>query len=137
MSNVEGLAAFQGQVEALLETLRETSVLVDDFRPENQPRILSQLNEAVSQMDRVAHSASEAGSDVLMPKTLFNYIDNGRNPDIFTKELIASSVRESEVCKGKLVALDDYLEQLAAKALAEFPELEPHLKRLKKHPDNE
>lgn len=121
----------QSAIEALVDTIGQTSVLVEDFRPENQGRILSNLHKTVVTLDKIASSATVAGANVQIPKQLFEYVDAGKNPELFTKQLISSTVRDSEIAKGKVTALLDFHSCLEKDAIEAFPELEPVLKKTK------
>lgn len=56
-----------------------------------------------------------------------SFIDTGRNPDLYTHEVLAGLVRESEQVRGKLHALADYEALLRAEMVAAFPQLDAHL----------
>lgn len=87
------------------------------------------MQKIVSHFDNVAKIGNDVGKDVLLPKELFNFLDVGTNPDLFTKQVLEGSVRESEICKGKIDALSDFHDVLEKEVISAFPELEKDLKR--------
>jgi hypothetical protein len=111
-------------IEQLLDALHKTSVLLEEFRPENQGRLQDGVSRLPAQLDAVAVAASSNQVRALsVPRQLFDFLDSGTNPDLLTKQLIERAVAESELCKGKVVALADYHAQLHAEAVNAFPEL--------------
>lgn len=119
-----GESVLDSSIEKLLETLRKTSVLVEDFKLENQERVLDGLQQVAAELDAVGAVAASHGRAIRMPKRLWDFVDAGRNPQLFTKQVVADAVRESEVCKGKVLALQDYYSHLRRLTLQYFPELE-------------
>lgn len=55
-------------------------------------------------------------------------MDGGRNPDLYTRALLAGLVRESEIVHGKLFALARFEELLVAQVVQHFPHLETELR---------
>lgn len=57
-----------------------------------------------------------------------SYLDQGKNPDLFTKEVLSGLVRESEIVRGKMRALAHFEEELQREVVAHYPHLEPHIR---------
>ncbi len=65
------LKQLEASLEALLETLRTASVLVEDYRAENSGRLLSSVNGVVQQFGVIAAQARAVGQTVALPRELF------------------------------------------------------------------
>ncbi len=123
---------FEATVEHLLDALHKANVLLEDYRPENQARIVEAIGGLPAHLDAMA-AAAAAGpvADLRVPRELFDFLEAGQNPDLFTRQLLASAVAQSELCKGKVEALADYRDALERETIAVFPELQAELQRVK------
>lgn len=65
------LKQLESSLEALLESLRTASVLVEDYRAENSGRLLSTVNGVVQQFGVIATQARTVGQNVALPRELF------------------------------------------------------------------
>jgi len=102
----------QETIETLLETIRTAIVVVEDFQPVSQPVLNSKLNKIVSQLD--ALESSKDLFDVDIPLEVFDFIDRGRNPDVFLKECAEQVMERNQATKGKVEALQAFKEALEA-----------------------
>jgi mediator of RNA polymerase II transcription subunit 10 len=123
---------FEATVEQLLDALHKASVLLEDYRPENQARIVEAIGGLPARLDAMA-AAGAAGpvADLRVPKELFDFLEEGQNPDLFTRQLLASAVAQSELCKGKVEALAEYRDALERETVAVFPEMQAELQHVK------
>ena len=115
---------FEAEIKFLLEDIRKTTMIVEDFRVENQARLLEDIQKIVSRFDKISKLADESAKNILLPKELFAFLDSGTNPDLFTKQVLESSIRDSEICKGKIEALSEFADLLQKEAIAAYPELQ-------------
>lgn len=58
-----------------------------------------------------------------MPPELLEYVENGRNPDIYTREFVELVRRGNQLMRGKTRAFADFRDILAADMAAAMPEL--------------
>jgi mediator of RNA polymerase II transcription subunit 10 len=59
----------------------------------------------------------------LIPPELVQYVDNGRNPDIYTREFVELCRKSNQQLKGKMNAFADFRDVLAEKMGKALPEL--------------
>lgn len=86
-------------------------------------------NEVITHLSSLSSSASNRnpdGSDTLplIPEELLEQIDEGRNPDAWSKNRMARLVSDSQQLAGQRWAIERYREQLAGRVGKLFPELE-------------
>jgi mediator of RNA polymerase II transcription subunit 10 len=58
-----------------------------------------------------------------IPPELIGYIDNGRNPDIYTREFVELARRGNQLMKGKMDAFSSFRDVLAEEMENSMPEL--------------
>jgi mediator of RNA polymerase II transcription subunit 10 len=65
-----------------------------------------------------------------VPPELLAYVENGRNPDIYTREFVETVRRGNQLLKGKLHAFGSFRDVLAAEMAAAMPELRQDVDRV-------
>ncbi len=122
------LQQFETSIEQLLDALNRASVLLEDYRPENQSRVIEAVGRLPAHLDAMAAAAATPEvAELRVPRQLIDFVDAGTNPDLLTRQLLDAAVTQSERCKGKVEALADYEAALQREALSAFPELAAHL----------
>ncbi len=65
-----------------------------------------------------------------VPPELLEYVENGRNPDIYTREFVELVRRGNQLMRGKAAAFDSLRDVLAADMAAAMPELRDDVERV-------
>ena len=65
-----------------------------------------------------------------MPPELLEYVENGRNPDIYTREFVELVRRGNQLMRGKAAAFDSLRDVLAADMAAAMPGLRDDVERV-------
>ncbi|ATZ54544.1 Bcnut2 [Botrytis cinerea B05.10] len=78
-----------------------------------------------SHFDKVAGKATDLA---YVPQDVIHYIDNGRNPDIYTREFVEAARKNNQLMRGKMQAFGDFRDVLAREMENVFPELEEDIK---------
>ena len=80
-----------------------------------------QLSRSLSDV----HAAAARGEEALpkVPIELIQYVENGRNPDIYTREFTELVRRTNQVMKGKREAFGRFRDVLASQIKSAMPEL--------------
>ena len=69
-------------------------------------------------------TASSSGAALPhIPPELIQYVDNGRNPDIYTREFVELARRGNQLMKGKMAAYADFRDVLAGEMGRALPEI--------------
>lgn len=92
----------ESQIEIFVENIRQLGIIVSDFQAQNGQVVLDQkINQVVSSLrdiDRIKDSIQ----DVQLPIEVFEYIDSGKNPQIYTKDYMDKALRKNEQVNGKI-----------------------------------
>lgn len=65
-----------------------------------------------------------------MPPEIIDYIDQGRNPDIYTRELVEAVQRSNQYLKGKSEAFAGFRDILAEEINKAIPECKGDVERI-------
>lgn len=65
-----------------------------------------------------------------VPPELLEYVENGRNPDIYTREFVELVRRGNQLMRGKMHAFGEFRNVLAREMATALPELRPDVERV-------
>ncbi|XP_014243263.1 mediator of RNA polymerase II transcription subunit 10 [Cimex lectularius] len=116
-SSLENL---ETQLEMFIENVRQIKIIVSDFQPQGQNVLNQKIQSMVNGLQEVDRLKSQV-QDVLVPLEVFDYIDNGRNPQIYTKDCIEKALTKNEQVKGKIDAYRRFKSYLLVELNNVFP----------------
>lgn len=65
-----------------------------------------------------------------IPPEVINYVEDGRNPDIFNREFVEMAQRFNQLLKGRYAAYAQMRDILAKDIMTAIPELTPDVKKI-------
>lgn len=79
------------------------------------------------------HPAAPTIRSILIPPEVIDYVANGRNPDIYTREFVENVQRGNYVLNGKMQAFGSFAEMYARETKSAMPEMAGDMDRLMEH----
>ncbi|KAF8473960.1 transcription factor subunit Med10 of mediator complex-domain-containing protein [Kalaharituber pfeilii] len=129
MTHVQGqqlgtpLDNVEKQLRSIIQTLFEASVAISDYAGSSSTELIaSQMNRLVSQYQELDRTKETL--DVTIPREIVMYVEDGRNPDIYTREFVEIVAKQNQFMNGKMRAFGDFRDILADQIVTAFPELE-------------
>ncbi|KAM7311067.1 mediator of RNA polymerase II transcription subunit 10 [Ixodes scapularis] len=95
------LEALETNLEMFIENVRQLGIIVSDFQPQGQTTLNQKINHIVTLMQEVDKCKPQV-QDIQVPLEVFDYIDQGRNPQLFTKDCMEKALAKNEQVKGKI-----------------------------------
>ncbi|KAK9451786.1 transcription factor subunit Med10 of mediator complex-domain-containing protein [Limtongia smithiae] len=119
------LQAQEDRLHQIIETILELAISVHDYESVAQSRdaVVARVNLFTSQLAELESAARESLADVLVPREIIQYIEDGRNPNVYTREFIELLVKQNQFVNGKLHAMRDFRDVLADQIREAYPEL--------------
>ncbi|GEQ67187.1 hypothetical protein JCM33374_g851 [Metschnikowia sp. JCM 33374] len=119
----EPLDATASQLAYLVESFLDLGVLVHDNQgtPQSHSALTRKTNQVVSQLSGLTNSPFT--SQYPIPIDVLTYIEDGRNPDIYSREFVEVTAKSNARLKGKMMAFRKLSEVLGDKLVEEFPHL--------------
>lgn len=119
----EPLAAIASNLQSLIESLIELGVMVHDFQgtPQSHTALMHKSNQVVSLLSGLTNSPF--AQQYPIPVDVISYIEDGRNPDIYTREFVEVTAKTNARLKGKMLAFKKLRDVLGQKLIQEFPHL--------------
>ncbi|KAI4471915.1 mediator of rna polymerase ii transcription subunit 10 [Holotrichia oblita] len=116
-SSLENL---ETQLEMFIENVRQIHIIVSDFQPQSQNVLNQKLQSLVHGLQEVDKLKSQV-QDVHVPLEVFDYIDQGRNPQLYTKDCIEKALAKNEQVKGKIDACRKFKANMLLELSRVFP----------------
>ncbi|XP_048416120.1 mediator of RNA polymerase II transcription subunit 10 [Stegostoma tigrinum] len=108
-------------LEKFIENIRQLGIIVSDFQPSSQAGLNQKLNSMVTGLQDVDKCRQQL-HDINVPLEVFEYIDQGRNPQLYTKECLERALAKNEQVKGKIDTLKKFKGLLIHELSKVFPE---------------
>lgn len=114
------LENLETQLDSFIENVRQIKIIVGDFQPQGQQVLNQKIQAMVHGLQELDKMKSQVG-DVHVPLEVFDYIDQGRNPQIYTKDCIEKALTKNEQVKGKIDAYRKFKSHLLTELSGSFP----------------
>ncbi|KAI9335376.1 mediator complex, subunit Med10 [Zopfochytrium polystomum] len=121
MSTSTPLEEAERKLEDALETLLKISITVANYQPESGPVLQRRINEYVTQLADL--DVLKEDLDVRVPLSVLEAIDEGKNPDQLTRDLVQILVDKNQKTNGRVRAMQDFSKELTSELQRNYPSL--------------
>ncbi|KAG5921909.1 hypothetical protein E4U42_005668 [Claviceps africana] len=122
------------QLKDVIQDLYQVMVQVSTYDTTGRPtrEVLSNEVKTLSRSLQTIHATASSPHVVLpsVPPELLEYVENGRNPDIYTREFTELVRRGNQLMRGKCLAFGQFRDVLAREMAAALPELRADVDRV-------
>ncbi|XP_068092815.1 mediator of RNA polymerase II transcription subunit 10 [Hyperolius riggenbachi] len=108
-------------LEKFVENIRQLGIIVSDFQPSSQAGLNQKLNFMITGLQDIDKCRQQI-NEITVPLEVFDYIDQGRNPQLYTKECLERALAKNEHVKGKIDTLKKFKNLLIQELSKAFPE---------------
>ena len=115
----------EDNLEQFIETVRQLGIIVSDFQPQSQAVFYQKINSLISNLKDIENCKTSL-SDVYIPLEIFEYIDAGKNPQLYTKDCIEKALSKNEAVKGKIDIYRKFREELTNQLSSIYPEIKEY-----------
>ncbi|TRY72696.1 hypothetical protein TCAL_03396 [Tigriopus californicus] len=114
------LDRLEQQLERSIENVRQIKIIVSDFQPQGQPALNQKLQQVVKDLQEIDKLRPKV-QDLQVPLEVFDYIDEGRNPQYYTKDCMEKALAKNEEERGKIDAYRMFKARLMLELTNVFP----------------
>ncbi|CAH1415356.1 unnamed protein product [Lactuca virosa] len=107
-------------IQKTLGTIHQLYLTVSSFNVSSQLPLLQRLNTLVMEMDNMAKLSEKC--NIQVPMEVLNLIDDGKNPDEFTRDVLNSCIAKNQITKGKTDAFKGLRKHLLEELEQAFPD---------------
>lgn len=124
MAPVKDTSNVHMTIKDIIQHLSEIQIQTHGYVPETQDLMVDKMTDLAQSLARLQSLTSPTASpnnhihDIQIAPEIVDYVDDGRNPDIFTRDFVENVQRGNAVINGKQQAFRDFTE-IYAKALKE------------------
>ncbi|CAR24561.1 mediator complex subunit NUT2 [Lachancea thermotolerans CBS 6340] len=125
----EDLSLSEQQLRSIIESFVELGVSVYDFPGtlEATQGMMTNLKRNVDRLRQLNKQSNDPESQLNnfnVPIEVAQYIEDGRNPDVYTRDFVEAIRRSNQYQRAKMNALGQLRNKLAEKIIAEFPDMQ-------------
>lgn len=86
----------------------------------------------IKQFVRVLLDLTKTGrrTTVTVPIDLIDFVENARNPDIYTRQFVEEAMRLNQELKGKIEALAEFRDILAREMMSAIPDIKEQVQQI-------
>ncbi|ODQ68568.1 subunit of the RNA polymerase II mediator complex [Nadsonia fulvescens var. elongata DSM 6958] len=123
-SNPAALAKTEAQLKRVIETFIELGVMVHDFQGtvEAKEGLVERVNMTTQQFRSLVETSADLTEAI--PIDVIQYIEDGRNPDVYTREFVEVLAKQNHYLNGKMEATRQFRDILAEQIKIAYPDLE-------------
>ncbi|XP_073285486.1 mediator of RNA polymerase II transcription subunit 10b-like [Primulina huaijiensis] len=107
-------------IQKTLGILHQLYLTVSSFNVASQLPLLQRMNTLVSELDNMTKLAENC--NIQVPMDVINLIDDGKNPDEFTRNVLNSCIAKNQITKGKTDAFKGLRRHLLEELDLAFPD---------------
>ncbi|TMS35890.1 hypothetical protein L596_003182 [Steinernema carpocapsae] len=108
-------------LEQFQENARHLGVIATEFTPKSQEPLNQKLHTLISGLQEIDNLKSQF-ADVKVPLELLEYLNNGKNPHIFTREMLMRTSDRNKEVNGKIELYTKFRARLLNELGQEVPE---------------
>ncbi|SCU98131.1 LADA_0H10770g1_1 [Lachancea dasiensis] len=129
----DDLAGVEQQIGAIIESFVELGVSVYDFpgTSEAAQGMMTNLKRNVDRLGKLNKQSNDPDSQLNLfqiPIEVLQYIEDGRNPDVYTRDFVEAIRRSNQYQRAKMNGVKQLRDKLAHKIVEEFPDMEASVK---------
>ncbi|KAL9228082.1 hypothetical protein vseg_003698 [Gypsophila vaccaria] len=106
-------------IEKTLGILHQLYLTVSSFNVASQLPLLHRINSLVGELDELIKLSQQC--DIQVPLEVLNLIDQGSNPDAFTRDILNSCISKNQFTKGKTDSFKSLRKHLLEELEQAFP----------------
>uniref|UniRef100_A0A1I7XB44 Mediator of RNA polymerase II transcription subunit 10 n=1 Tax=Heterorhabditis bacteriophora TaxID=37862 RepID=A0A1I7XB44_HETBA len=108
-------------LEQFQENARHMGVIASDFNSRSQEPLNQKIHTLISGLQELDHLRSQF-SDVKIPLELLDVLDQGKNPQLYTKEVLERTLQKNKEVNGKVEIYKKFRACLLKELGEELPE---------------
>ncbi|KAK2981924.1 hypothetical protein RJ640_019144 [Escallonia rubra] len=116
----QNLEQVSNSIQKTLGIIHQLYLTVSSFNVASQLPLLQRLNYLVLELDNMTKLSEKC--DIQVPMEVLNLIDDGKNPDEFTKDVLNSCIAKNQITKGKTDAFKGLRKHLLEELEQAFPD---------------
>ncbi|XP_047968290.1 mediator of RNA polymerase II transcription subunit 10b-like [Salvia hispanica] len=115
----QNLGQVINSIQKTLGVLHQLYLTVSSYNVASQLPLLQRMNNLVLELDNMTRLAEKC--NIQVPMEVLNLIDDGKNPDEFTRDMLNGCIAKNQITKGKTDAFKGLRKHLLEELEQAFP----------------
>ncbi|MCJ1468568.1 RNA polymerase II mediator complex subunit [Pseudocyphellaria aurata] len=116
------------QLKNVIQDLFEIQSAVHGYLgPETQQQLIRKISQLSNSLSSLSSTSSTLPTQI--PPEIIEYVEDGRNPDIYTREFVELAQKQNQFLKGKSEAFAGFRDVLAEEIVKAMPELREEVEK--------
>ncbi|XP_058734124.1 mediator of RNA polymerase II transcription subunit 10b-like [Vicia villosa] len=120
MDSKQNLKQINESIEKTLALIHQLTLTVSNYDDAMQMPLLQRINGLVAELDNMMKLAENC--NIQVPMEVIKLIDDGKNPDLFTQDVINDCIAKNQITKGKTDAFKGFRKHLLEELEQNFPD---------------
>ncbi|XP_042051674.1 mediator of RNA polymerase II transcription subunit 10b-like isoform X2 [Salvia splendens] len=116
----QNLTQVINSIQKTLALLHQLYLTVSSYNVASQLPLLQRMNNLVLELDNMTRLAEKC--NIQVPMEVLNLIDDGKNPDEFTRDMLNGCIAKNQITKGKTDAFKGLRRHLLEELEQVFPD---------------
>ncbi|MCJ1262321.1 RNA polymerase II mediator complex subunit [Lobaria immixta] len=122
------LDSVDDQLKNVIQDLFEIQSAVHGYLgPETQQQLIRKISQLSNSLSSLSSTSSTLPTQI--PPEIIEYVEDGRNPDIYTREFVELAQKQNQYLKGKSEAFAGFRDVLAEEIVKAIPELKEEVEK--------
>ncbi|KIW79034.1 hypothetical protein Z517_08874 [Fonsecaea pedrosoi CBS 271.37] len=136
MAPVKDTSNVHNTIKDIIQHLTDIQIQTHGYIPGTQDLLVDKLTDLTNSLSQLKHQTSPTESpnnyihQVAIAPEIVDYVDDGRNPDIFTRDFVENVQRGNAVINGKQQAFREFSEIFAQKLKEGIPGVSKEVERV-------
>ncbi|KAL8671814.1 MAG: hypothetical protein Q9168_003698 [Polycauliona sp. 1 TL-2023] len=120
------------QIKDVIQDLFQIQVATHNYAgPQTQQELIRLITQLAGSLAILSNDASTLPDQI--PPEIIDYVDSGRNPDIYTREFVELVQKGNQYLKGRSEALTGFRDVLADEMIKAWPEMKSDVENVLEH----
>ncbi|KAG4300772.1 hypothetical protein PCANB_002879 [Pneumocystis canis] len=121
-------------LESLINDLHNLSIIINDFEdPKTNQIILNKIKDIIDNY-KFLYTNKDFITETI-PQDIIDYIEEGRNPDVYTRQFCELVQKDNQYVNGKSTAITDFRNILAQDIKNNFPNMTNEVEKILNNTD--
>ncbi|KAL8863604.1 MAG: hypothetical protein Q9178_000286 [Gyalolechia marmorata] len=118
----KSIDAVDDQIKDVIQDLFQIQVATHNYAgPQTQQELVRLITRLAGSLATLSNDASALPDQI--PPEIVDYVDSGRNPDIYTREFVELVQKSNQYLKGRSEAFTRFRDELAEEMVKAWPEM--------------
>ncbi|XP_058731697.1 uncharacterized protein LOC131603415 [Vicia villosa] len=119
-ASMQNLNQITESIEKTLALIHQLTLELSNSDDAMQMPLLQRINDLVAELDNMVKLAENC--NIQVPMEVVELIDDGKNPDLFTRDVINNLIARNQITKGKTDAFQNFRNDLLEELEKHYPD---------------